>query len=343
MSGPPAQNIVIPQLDSSLSDVEGQDDPDLNMLDSDYNQDLSSPLGLNTINEASVPAQEVSPSQDEETVYAEVTVPDLETLENSAPEVSLTDEDINHLDDFFEEIGAVGTNIIVQESSDSPSDQEPEEYVRQFTPEHVPEQPNLENVVQDDDSQLIDYLRTFTYVQHSQPKRNDIIYYYDSNVEDFVKVRIISKSNYRYYYNVRFLELDRPDGGVCLEPNGYWSHTLPVPANVEGIDQVQEDEVLPPIEEERRGRCTSLQRQVSPMIYQHGISSVRPDRVYRLPEDQFRDQLSPKSRRKADNLSLAPQQEYMRSAIGRSLASSRSSDPASKMLNAVKRVLGKKQ
>ena len=79
------------------------------------------------------------------------------------------------------------------------------------------------------------------------------------------------------------------------------------------------------------------------MIYQHGISSVRPDRVYRLPEDQFRDQLSPKSRRKADNLSLAPQQEYMRSAIGRSLASSRSSDPASEMLNAVKKVLGKKQ
>ena len=152
LSGPPAQNIVIPQLDSSLSDVEEQDDPDLNVLDSDYDQDLSSPLGLNNINEASVPVQDVSPSQNEETVYAEVTVPDLETLEGSAPEVSLTDEDINHLDDFFEEIGAVGANVNVQESSDSPSDQEPEEYVRQFTPEHVPEQPNLENVVQDDDS-----------------------------------------------------------------------------------------------------------------------------------------------------------------------------------------------
>ena len=79
------------------------------------------------------------------------------------------------------------------------------------------------------------------------------------------------------------------------------------------------------------------------MIYQHGISSVRPDRVYHLPEDQFRDQLSPRSRRRANNLSLAPQQEYMRSAIGRSLAPSKSLDPASKVLNVFKKVLGKKQ
>ena len=66
--------------------------------------------------------------------------------------------------------------------------------------------------------------------------------------------------------------------------------------------------------------------------------------MYRLPEDQFRDQLSPRSRRKANSLSLAPEQEYMRSAIGRSLASSKSSDPASKMINVVKKaLLGKKQ
>ena len=280
-------------------------------------------------------------------MQAEVTVPDQETSEGSAPEISLTDEDLNYLDNFFEEIGAVGANVSVQESSDTPSDQDPEEYVRQFTPEHVPEH-NREEVQQDDDSQLINYLRTFNYVQHSQPKRNDIIYYYDTNEGAFVKVRIISKSNYRFYYNIRYLEIDRPDGGVCLEPNGFWSRTLPVPTNddqehVEEVVQVHEDEVLPPIEEERRGRYTSMQRQVSPMIYQHGISSLRPDRVYRLPEDQFKDQLSPKSRRRANDLSLAPQQEYMRSAIGRSLASSKSSDPALKVFNVVKKVLGKKQ
>ena len=86
-----------------------------------------------------------------------------------------------------------------------------------------------------------------------------------------------------------------------------------------------------------------MQRQVSPTLYHHGISSLRSDRVYRLPEDQFRDQLSPKTKKRADDLSLAPQQEFMRSAIARSLASSRSSVPTSKVIKVVKKVLGKKQ
>ena len=159
-----------------------------------------------------------------------------------------------------------------------------------------------------------------------------------------MKVRIKSKSDYRFYYNIQYLEVDRPKGGVCLEPNGFWSRNIPVPINnVQEHEEVQEDEVLPPVEEERRGRHTSMQRQVSPTLYQHGISSLRSDRVYRLPEDQFRDQLSPKTKKRADDLSLAPQQEFMRSAIARSLASSRPSAPASKVIKVVKKVLGKKQ
>ena len=38
----------------------------------------------------------MSSSRDEGDVDAEVTVPDPENLENSAPEVSLTDEDLNY-------------------------------------------------------------------------------------------------------------------------------------------------------------------------------------------------------------------------------------------------------
>ena len=102
------------------------------------------------------------------------------------------------------------------------------------------------------------------------------------NVGAFVKVRIISKSNFRYYYNIRFMELERPDAGVLLEPNGAWSHSLPVPVDVDQeqlAEDVQEqgDKFLPPIEEERRGRHTSSQRQISPLLYQHSISSVRSD------------------------------------------------------------------
>ena len=133
-----------------------------------------------------------------------------------------------------------------------------------------------------------------------------------------------------------------------MEPNGFWSRAVPVPNNdaqehVEDVFPVQEDQVLPPIEEERRGRHASMQRQISPVVYQHGISSLRPNRVYRLPEDQFRDQLSPRSRRRADGFSLAPQQEYMRSALARSLAPSRPSAPTSKVFKAVRKILGKKQ
>ena len=164
-----------------------------------------------------------------------------------------------------------------------------------------------------------------------------------------MKVRIMSKSNYRFYYNIQYLEIDCPNGGVCLEPNGFWSRAVPVPIDnaqehVEDVVQVQEDEVLPPIEEERRGRHASMQRQISPVVYQHGISSLRSNRVYRLPEDQFRDQLSPRSKRRADGLSLAPQQEYMRSALVRSLAPSRPPVPTSKVFKVVvRKVLGKKQ
>ena len=113
LSGLPAQNLAFHQLDPSISSIEEQENPNMNMSDSDHDQDDSfSPLELDNITE-DVPDQDVSPSQNEETVYAEVTVPDHETSEGSAPEVLLTDEDINYLDDFFEEIGAVGANINV--------------------------------------------------------------------------------------------------------------------------------------------------------------------------------------------------------------------------------------
>ena len=158
----------------------------------------------------------------------------------------------------------------------------------------------------------------------------------------------MSKSNYRFYYNIKYLEINRPNGGVRLEPNGFWSRDVPVPRgnvqeHVEDVVQVQEAEILPPVEEERRARHASMQRQISPVVYQHGFSSLESNRVYRLPEDQFRDQLSPRSRRRADELSLAPQQEYMRSALARSLAPSRPSAPTSKVFKAVRKVLGKKQ
>ena len=66
----------------------------------------------------------------------------------------------------------------------------------------------------EDDSQNVDFLHQFTYNQSTQPRKKDMVFYYDLEERDFVKVRILSKSNYRYYYNIQFLELKRPDAGI---------------------------------------------------------------------------------------------------------------------------------
>ena len=192
------------------------------------------------------------------------------------------------------------------------------------------------------ESDLVTYLRSFQYVQNGPPKKNDVIYYFDEDEGQFMKVQIISRSNYRHYFNIRYLEVSRPKGGVCLEPEGFWSHTIPVSLNtVQEQAEVVEEDVLPPIEEERRGRYTPLQSQISPSMFYQG-TSVQSNRVYRLPEDQFKDQLSPKTRKRADDLVLAPEQEFMRSAIAKSLAPPRTSAPSSKVFRAVKKVLGRK-
>ena len=105
---------------------------------------------------------------------AEITVPEQDTS-GSAPEISLTDEDLNYLDDFFDEIGAVGGNIGEEELVSSPSDQEAEDYVREFSPEHVPDRGPEE--AEEEDSDLLTYLKSFNYIQDGPPKKNDVIYY----------------------------------------------------------------------------------------------------------------------------------------------------------------------
>ena len=234
----------------------------------------------------------------------------------------------------------MGGNIEEREVVSSPSDQEAEEYVREFSPEHVPDRSHQEAEMEE--SEIVTYLRGFHYTQNGPPKKNDVLYYFDEDEGEFMKVKIVSKSNYRHYFNIKYLEVNRPKGGVLLEPEGFWSHTFPVPRNL-GQEQAEivEEDALPPVEVERRGRYTPLQSQVSPSMYCQGMSLSR-NRVYRLPEDQFKDQLSPETKKRADNLSLAPEQEFMRSAIAKSLAPPRTSAPGSKMFKAVKKVLGRR-
>ena len=93
LSGPQVQVINIPQLDSSTSDDENQDQ-DTDMYDDQYSHDSISPLDSTDLNEIVTQGQEAYLDVHEEDIQAEVTVPDQDTS-GSAPEISLTDEDLN--------------------------------------------------------------------------------------------------------------------------------------------------------------------------------------------------------------------------------------------------------
>ena len=111
------------------------------------------------------------------------------------------------------------------------------------------------------------------------------------------------------------MELDLPKNGAYFRPGDYWSHTLPVRRNPLLQDAVPED--VPEVE--RGGSTRPRSRNVSLLA---SCSSIRTDQVCHLPKDDSFHLLSPRSKKKANQLHLTPQQEYMRSAIARSLAPS---------------------
>ena len=91
---------------------------------------------------------------------------------------------------------------------------------------------------------------------------------------------------------------------------------------VRRVNQEHHNVVLPEIAEdappeiEREGGARPRSRNVSPLA---SCSSIRTDLVCHLPEDHSLHLFSPWSRTRSRQLNLAPQQEYMRSAIAKSL------------------------
>ena len=247
--------------------------------------------------------------------------------QDSVPEPSIdvtVDEDLE-VPQHIIDLADMADEIVVDPSLDA------EEYVQQFSPESQDfsnqDDPNLQaalhepflDVQQEEivvpEVDLAAYLQSFDYDQHRLAQKKDTIFFYDSNLNDFVKVKIISKSNYRYYYNFKYVDLDLPKNGAYFRPGDYWSHTLPERRNPILQDVVPED--VPEVE--RGGSTWPRSRNVSPLA---SCSSIRTDQVCHLPKDDSFHLLSPRSKKKANQLHLAPQQEYMRSAIARSLAPS---------------------
>ena len=119
------------ELDLHLSDSDQSDDNQTNtstdVLDGDYLTRSSN------IFEVSVNVHE----EDEEEI-AETNVPDIEHLEESVPEIIVTAEDENYIDEYLEQMEGIDTEDILEDSQASvypASDQGAEEYVIQFIPD----------------------------------------------------------------------------------------------------------------------------------------------------------------------------------------------------------------
>ena len=135
---------------------------------------------------------------------------------------------------------------------------------------------------------------------------------------DFIRARVISKSNYKDYFNIRFLDLPRPDCGIYFRKGDFWSFDKPLLRQ----DQHHQDDpplpVQPPPEIERRGHSSRDSRQVSPYMTQE--DALKSYGVCMLPHDDMSERLSPRSKKRARKLHLPPEQEYMRSSLARALS-----------------------
>ena len=84
------------------------------------------------------------------------------------------------------------------------------------------------------------FLHYFTYDQHRRPKRNDIVFYFDGDLNDWAEVRILSKTKYPNNYNIRFLNTQRRDENIYFNPGDFWSLGQPQPRVLPKTEIVQE-------------------------------------------------------------------------------------------------------
>ena len=91
----------------------------------------------------------------------------------------------------------------------------------------TPPQPGLQTEEEHGAEPDYSFLELYQYNQERPPKKGDIIHYYDADYSNWMRVRIISKSNYHHYFNIRFLDINREDVGIYFKPGESWSHSHP--------------------------------------------------------------------------------------------------------------------
>ena len=190
--------------------------------------------------------------------------------------------------------------------------------------------------------------------QNRNPKKNDIIFYLDTESNTWLRVLLFQKSRYKYYWNIRYIDSDREDAGLYLISGQQWSFTLPNLALSPSTDTSTGSSNAAQVEQERVPvRPASRQvspvrpasRQVSPVETAHRqetltqhiqplhpLQHIRAGRVYRLTDGSLHGTeavaaapvcpatpVCPRVRKRAEKLKLHPSQEFMRMSIAKTL------------------------
>ena len=226
----------------------------------------------------------------------------------------------------------------------------------------------VDNIVEDDLPPEFHYLRNLHYNQPRQPRRGDIVKYFDFNYNGWLTVRVTSthkkSSKYAGSVNCVFLDIDREPDGLYFYSGDFWS----IINTLEDDPEPLEEDGGPPIEEERvevdEGSISGLSspaemERVSESLYSinpalsgagSGVPPVvpvqgllQPNVVYSIPPPPPAVFYSSEVIQRAKNLSLHPSQEFMRYQIARSLTykdKKNSKDTKSKGVFAKLRKLG---
>ena len=203
----------------------------------------------------------------------------------------------------------------------------------------VEEQENVEDdeIVVDDLPPEYRYLRQLSYNQPRQPRKGDVVKYFDFNYDGWLRVRVTSKhkksSKYAGSVNCVFLDIDREPDGLFFYSGDFWSILTGPGDDPEPMEEEREEDVRNSISVLSSPAAVGRQSReslsppnpalsgagsgVPPVVPVQG--SLAPNMVYTIPPPPPAVFYSREVIQRAKNLALHPSQEFMRYEIAQSL------------------------
>ena len=134
------------------------------------------------------------------------------------------------------------------------------------------------------------------YNQPRQPRRGDIVKYFDFNYEGWLRVRVVSQhtktSRYAGSVNCTFIDIDREPDGLYFYAGDFWSIIQKEGDDPELIEEAEREDV-PRLVTPTVSPTPSLRESLSevlphsgatglpPVVSSHG--SIAPNMVYTIP------------------------------------------------------------